>query len=201
MNFLAHIFLSGEEEKIRIGNFIADAVKGNCWQNYDPKIQQGIHLHRAIDSFTDTHPIFLQSKARVQPSQGKYASVVIDIFYDHFLAKNWHEYHSEELFVFTQKFYQQVQKYYDILPSRVQKTLPFMVKQNWLYHYQDIRGIERVFEGMRRRVAFSTNFSEAVTNLLQNYTCYEQEFSEFFTEMISFVAKWQAEWQTQNLYL
>ncbi|MDW8296135.1 MAG: ACP phosphodiesterase [Raineya sp.] len=196
MNFLAHIFLSGESEQVRIGNFIADAVKGNQWEEYEPEIQKGIHLHRAIDNFTDQHPIVLQGIERLYASQGKYASVAVDIFYDHFLAKNWQKYHPQDLLTFTQTFYTQVLKYLTHLPVKVQYMFPHMQKQNWLFHYQSLKGIERVFEGMSKRTSFQSNLLTAPKYLVENYAIYEQEFEQFFPQIISFVEKWHNTWKT-----
>lgn len=198
MNFLAHIFLSGDSEKIRIGNFIADAIKGNQWEEYEPEIQKGIHLHRAIDSFTDEHPLVLQGIERLYATQGKYASVVVDIFYDHFLAKNWQKYHLQDLLTFTESFYRQMQSYMALLPPRVQYMFPYMQRQNWLYHYQSLEGITRVFEGMSQRTKFPSNLLNATECLRENYMLYEQEFEEFFPQIISFVEKWQKEWKNYN---
>src|SRR5438477_11389856 len=105
MNFLAHIYLSGSDEQIMIGNFIADFVKGNKKNEYPSRIKKGIELHRLIDDFTDHHAITLRSKERIRQRQGKYAAVVIDIFYDHFLAKNFSEYHPQPLKEFSEKTY------------------------------------------------------------------------------------------------
>ena len=97
MNFLAHIYLSGEDEGITIGNFIADGIKGKKYLSYPASIQKGILLHRGIDSFTDSHPTVRQSTARLHENYGHYSGVIVDILYDHFLAKNWEEYHEQDL--------------------------------------------------------------------------------------------------------
>ena len=94
MNYLAHIYLSNEEEEITLGNFIADGIKGKKYIQFPLGIQQGILLHRAIDSFTDAHPIVRKSTRRLHKKYGHYSGVIVDILYDHFLAKNWMKYHS-----------------------------------------------------------------------------------------------------------
>ena len=92
MNFLAHLFLSGEPGELMVGNFIADSVKGNAMNDFSEGIQKGIILHRAIDTFTDSHNEMQKSKERLRPRYKKYAPVITDIFYDHFLAVNWQDY-------------------------------------------------------------------------------------------------------------
>ena len=101
MNFLAHAHLSGKNNDVLLGNFVADAIKGNKLLKYRKEIQYGILLHRQIDSFTDKHELFMQSIDRVRKDFGKYSGIVIDIFYDHFLALNWKEYDDRELYVFV----------------------------------------------------------------------------------------------------
>jgi acyl carrier protein phosphodiesterase len=95
MNFLAHIYLSGDNDLLKIGNFMADSIRGHHYEDYPTEIRKGILLHRAIDSFTDMHPIYRQSKHRLHEKYGHYSGVIMDIFYDHFLAKNWNKYSNE----------------------------------------------------------------------------------------------------------
>ena len=105
MNFLGHIFLSPDDEEILLGNFIADSVKGNPSKVYSGKIAEGIRLHRAIDDFTDSHPLVKSGVERFRATQGRFSPVVIDVVYDHVLASNWHRFHPRELDGFTQEVY------------------------------------------------------------------------------------------------
>ncbi|KOY85871.1 ACP phosphodiesterase [bacterium 336/3] len=193
MNFLAHIYLSGDSLKIQIGNFIADSIKGKQFESFDDEIQKGIRLHRAIDAYTDQHPIVQQSTERLKETQKRYAPVAVDIFYDHFLAKNWENYHQEPLESFVNNFYENIQQYHDILPSEIQYMLPYMIRQNWLYNYQKMKGIERVFEGMNQRTSFQSNFLQAPQDLLTHYADFEQDFTLFFPELISFSKDFEKE--------
>ena len=106
MNFLAHIYLSGDNDFIKIGNFMADSIKGDNYNNYPEYIRKGILLHRSIDSFTDLHPVFRKSKHRLHDRYGHYSGVIMDIFYDHFLAKNWSNYSEIPLEKYVFNFYQ-----------------------------------------------------------------------------------------------
>ena len=189
MNFLAHIYLSGENTALQTGNFIADAVKGNQFEQYAPLVQKGIRLHRAIDSFTDQHPIVLQSTERLRESQKKYAPVAVDIFYDHFLAKNWLAYHKEDLYNYTQNFYARIRQEAN-LPAKIQTLLPYMIRQNWLYNYQKINAIKQVFEGMSKRTSFASNLLDAPKALEENYEAFQQDFEGFFPEIVRFVKNW-----------
>src|SRR5687768_11261936 len=119
MNFLAHLHLSGENEEIKIGNFIADFVKGKNYDHYPAGIRQGIIIHRHIDYFTDTHPIVLESKQRLYSTYHKYSAVIVDVFYDHFLATKWDDFSEIPLFDFASEFYYMVKKYSEHLPEKV----------------------------------------------------------------------------------
>src|SRR5262245_55794329 len=131
MNFLAHIYLSGDDENIMVGNFIADFVKGKKKDEYPEKIRHGIELHRFIDSFTDHHPVVLNSIRSIQDHQGKYSAVVVDIFYDHFLAAAFSQYSQVPLKEFSLQTYRVLQRHWDVLPEGVHIFLPFMIERNW----------------------------------------------------------------------
>lgn len=151
MNFLAHALLSGENDDILIGNFIADAVKGQNGSKFREGIQKGIKLHREIDSYTDSHPVFLRSKERIRDEYGHYSGVVIDIYYDHFLAARWEEYSDKNLSEFALEVYNLMLTNYEILPPRSKRILPYMVIHNWLVGYSRFKDLQWVFNGMSRR--------------------------------------------------
>ncbi|MDQ3291764.1 MAG: ACP phosphodiesterase [Bacteroidota bacterium] len=184
---MAHSFLSGFDEELLVGNFIADSVKGRQKDVYPAGIRRGIELHRLIDTFTDSHPIVLQTKERLRPEQGKFAGVIADMFYDHFLAANFEHYATVPLLDFTLKVYQTVQNYSNILPERVHHFLPYMIKQNWLYRYAQISGIQASLNGLSRRSAFSSNMANATQALEDNYQVYQQDFELFFPELQNYV--------------
>ncbi len=192
MNFLAHIYLSDDKPLLQIGNFIADSVKGRQVSTYPLPIQEGIRLHRAIDAYTDAHPAVATSVRRLRPSQGKFAAVVVDIFYDHFLAKDWGLYHKVPLGEFTDSFYAHIQEYYAILPQRVQEMLPYMIEENWLLHYQEISGIRSVLEGMAQRTRFDSNMRQAYRDLEIHYEDFQKDFDLFFPDLQNFTKEWSA---------
>lgn len=186
MNFLAHILLSGDSKEVIIGNFIADAVKGKEYISYPSGIIKGILLHRKIDSYTDNHPIFNKTKTRLRTEFGKYAGVVGDIFYDHFLAANWNQYHPQPLSQYATSIYQLMEENIESLPSKVKEFLPYMIRGNWLSNYSKIEGIKRTLDGMSRRTKFESNMHLASSELLKNYQLYQIEFQKFFPEVQSF---------------
>ncbi|MCK8524299.1 acyl carrier protein phosphodiesterase [Aquimarina sp. D1M17] len=183
MNFLAHIYLSGQDPELKIGNFIADSVKGKKFLEYPKRISQGITLHRKIDSYTDSHEIVKQSISRLSPKYGRYSSVIVDILYDHFLAANWKDYSATPLEQYTLDFYDLLLDYYEILPQKIQNFLPYMIRDNWLLSYATISGIGSVLSGMNRRTKNRSKMNFAVIELEQYYTDFEKEFRSFFEEL------------------
>lgn len=186
MNFLAHIYLSGEDEGITIGNFIADGIKGKQYKKYPLQIQKGILLHRGIDSFTDQHPTVRQSTKRLHENYGHYSGVIVDILYDHFLAKNWKIYHSQPLDEYVGEFYEMLRKYFEILPTRIQRMMPYMIADNWLLSYATVEGISNILTQMNRRTKERSKMNLAVIELEQYYTEFETEFTCFFEELKTF---------------
>ena len=184
MNFLAHLYLSGNNEGVILGNFIADAVKGSSFEKYPPDVAKGIRLHREIDSYTDHHPVFRQSKARLTSRYGKYSGVIIDLYYDHFLAKNWRSYSTLELEAYISRTYRLLLRNYSILPGRSRRILPYMIAQNWLVGYADLKKLERVFQGMARRTRFRSGMENAVEDLENGYPEFHAEFRDFFPDLI-----------------
>ncbi len=184
MNFLAHIYLSGEDEGITIGNFIADGIKGKNYLKFPEKIQKGILLHRGIDSYTDQHPIVRQSTARLHENYGHYSGVIVDILYDHYLAKNWMQYHSQPLAEYVNDFYELLQNSFEILPTRIQRMMPYMISDNWLLSYATIPGISKILNQMNIRTKGVSKMNFAVVELEQFYTEFETEFTSFFTELM-----------------
>ena len=182
MNFLAHLYLSGDTSDIKIGNFIADGVRGKQSKTFSTQIQQGILLHRAIDAFTDAHTCVDTSITRLQSTQGRFAPVVVDIFYDHFLAKNWANYHTQPLEEYAKEFYSFVRTYWEILPERVREVVFYMEKQNWLYNYHSMKG-------MTRRTKFASNMLTAPQDLEKDYLLFEEDFTTFFPQLVEYSKK------------
>lgn len=186
MNFLAHIYLSNNLKQVTIGNFIADGIRGKTYKKYPKDIQMGILLHREIDTFTDAHPIVRQSTKRLHKNYSHYSGVIVDILYDHFLAKNWSRYSDEPLADYVQKFYSLLQDNFELLPEKTQHMLPYMITGNWLLSYAEIEGIQNVLDGMNRRTKNKSKMNEATRELVKYYDEFEEEFTLFFEELRHF---------------
>lgn len=189
MNFLAHAHLSGNNNQVLVGNFIADSVKGKDFNRFEEGIRQGIILHRQIDTFTDSHPVFKRSLGRIRSEHGKYSGIVVDIFYDHFLAKNWNNYHSERLAAFAEHVYSLLKENYEILPERTKRLLPYLISQNWLVGYSNFVDLELVFYGMDRRTQLVSGMKNSVKTLKENYAGLKEDFVEFYPELQNFTQK------------
>lgn len=185
MNYLAHLYLSGDDPEIQIGNFIGDFVKGRTPEKEFPlRVAVGIHLHRLIDSYTDSHPVVRESKIRLRPIYRHYSGVLVDIFYDHFLARHWERHHSTDLRLYAESFYQLAKNQESWLPQKARYVLPFMERNDWLTNYSRIEGIEKVLGGMARRTPYPSGMEKASTDLLKYYEAFEQEFFQFMPELI-----------------
>lgn len=186
MNFLAHIYLSGDDTEIKIGNFIADSVKGKQFIHYPKGIQKGIILHRAIDTFTDTHPTVRKGVRRLFPVYSHYSTVIIDILYDHFLAANWSDYSNIPLDVYVADFYTLLKENIDILPLPIRQFLPIMISQNWLLKYSTVQGIGEILTQMNHRTGNKSRMNLAVKELEIYYSQFGEEFKSFFEDMENF---------------
>ncbi len=186
MNYLAHLYLSFGNKEILIGNFIADSVKGKQINTFPENVQSGIRLHREIDSFTDSHPVVKNSKNRLRANYKKYAGVVVDIFYDHFLAANWNGFSDESLISFTKNSYKILFRNYFTLPWRVKRILPMMAVGNWLASYAETKNISLALQGISRRTNFNSGIEKAGTDLIENYDLFKDEFMLFFPDVIQF---------------
>jgi acyl carrier protein phosphodiesterase len=194
MNFLAHLLLAGPDATAPayadhlLGQFIADSVPGRQLAGYLDEVQAGIRQHRAIDTFTDQHPVVRRTTARLRAAgYGKYAGVVADVFYDHFLAANFSEFSAESLPAFAQRVYAVLASRAAEFPAPVQRFFPYLVQQNWLLGYAEIDGIARALQGLSRRASPGSGMETAGEELRRNYPAYEADFREFFPELRAFV--------------
>lgn len=189
MNFLAHLYLSGDNKPLRIGNFIADHVKGKSIERLSSEIIQGVLLHRKIDHFTDHHPVVEKTRILLRPYFHKYAGVVADVYFDHFLALKWDDFSNQKLETYSSEFYKETEKYSQWLPERTIQMLPFMISNNWLLSYASVNGIGKVLGGMARRTPFESGMEKGAEVLTLNYSQLESDFNTFFPQLEDYVKK------------
>lgn len=188
MNFLAHIYLSGDNDDIKIGNFLGDFVKGRLNKltnaQYSNGLIKGMALHREIDSFTDNHPVVKQSIDRLQPKYHKSSGIVIDMFYDHILAKNFHFYSTISLEEYSFNFYELLKNRKSEIPEPMERMVKSMISRNWFLSYKSYEGIEWALTGISKRLSFESGIENATNELRKDYDLYEAEFRDFFPDLI-----------------
>ena len=189
MNYLAHVFLSGDNEEILIGNFIGDYVKGREFKKYSESIKKGILLHRNIDSYTDKNKIVKKSKSLLNKKYGKYSGIIIDIFYDHFLTRDWHKFSDQSLTDYTENLHKILIKYSGILPEKVKLFLPSFIDNKWIRTYKSIKGIEIVLQRMSDKTTLPDETDFAICILKDYYGQIEDDFLNYFPGLIKFVSE------------
>lgn len=183
MNYLAHLALSGNNESLIIGNFIGDSMQGIPLNSFDHEIQKGIKLHRFIDHFTDHHPSFIAAKRIFSSSYDKYSGVLIDIFFDHFLAIHFNVYFEINLQSFADHCYRIIQKKHDILPERAKAFFDYMISHNILFEYKELNSIKFVLDGLYHRIKGVVPIYESFELFKEKYQEIENLFLYFFPEL------------------
>ncbi len=189
MNYLAHAFLSDKNEESIIGNLLGDFVKGKPDVYYKGEILRWIVIHRKIDSFTDTHSIFRSSKRLISPYRRRFSGIIIDICFDHFLAKNWLKYSEQELSEFISKVYNILEGNKNILPLRLSNILPRLISENWFGSYKTVSGVELTLKRISKRFKREIALNESIEEIVLNYDKLEENFFNFFPQLISYVDK------------
>ncbi len=191
MNYLAHLYLAEDSDESLLGNLLGDFVKGRLVDQYSPEILKGIKTHRKVDFYTDNNTKFLECKNLIHPNRRRFSGIIVDLSFDHFLAKNWSNYSDVALSEFANRVYALLLKNQDILPAKLMQRMPYMIGDDWLVSYKYIDTIELALNAMSRRL--SRRFERAavikygIEDIKDNYDELERKFSEFFPELIVFV--------------
>ena len=192
MNFLAHLFLSHETAEAVVGALLGDFVKGRLTdERYPPAIIAGIRRHRAIDCYTDAHPLVRASRNVVSGPRRRFAPILIDLFYDHLLARDWRCYSAVPLGAFTRSAYAVLAAHAPSFPEPLRQVLPRLIGEDWLGAYAERTGIERALAGLSRRVRRGDALVGGVEELVQNEAVLQRYFDAFFAELCAEVARWK----------
>ena len=191
MNYLAHAYLADTNDTFMIGNLIADFVKGSADKRYSREIAAGIVFHRKVDAFADGHEKTAASRQLFSPGRRRTAGIVLDICYDHFLAKNWDRYADIELAAFIQRVYDLLQSHLDLLPERFRQIFPRMLSQNWLASYGSLNGVQLALSRMSNRLSGNIRLDDAMVDINANYSTLEGNFSSFFPDLIEFARNYR----------
>ena len=187
MNYLAHLLLAGDDPGLIVGALLGDFVRTRQIPEYSDAIQAGIRLHVRIDAFTDDHPIVARGKARMRAPYRRYAGILIDIFYDHFLARGWEAFtEGSPLEEFAKDRYRVLLNHHPLLPPRLQRIVPIMAEQDWLTGYRDIDAVDKTLQHLSKRLKRTSPLPHAVRMLEENYPGLESDFQEFFPELMTF---------------
>jgi len=189
MNYLAHAYLSFNNSEVLLGNMICDYVKGKTQFEYTPLVQVGIRLHREIDQFTDQHPVTKKMMQLFHPHYRLYSGAFVDIVYDYFLANDRSEFEEDiVLLKFTQRTYLELELNSALFPSKFGTIFPYMISQNWLYHYQFDSGIQKSFNGLVHRAAFLKESDIAFKIFTDNKLLLQEQYNLFFPSVKKFAA-------------
>lgn len=183
MNYLGHIYLSGSNKKLMVGNFIADSVKGKQYLAYPLGIQEGILLHRKIDDFTDRNPHWMEIQSTLKPIYKRYAGVVADMVVDHFLAANWDHFSDIQLSCYTKWIHAVLLQNYGNLPPKIQSIIPILIKNKRLQSYSKIEGIACSLNIMSQQTSLPNNTKKAITYLKANYSDQKRHSLLFLNEI------------------
>jgi len=186
MNFLAHLYLAPDDDEALLGSLMGDFVKGPLRGQHAPGIECGMALHRRIDSFTDAHAIVRRSRARIPPPRRRYAGIIVDMFYDHCLARDWPRYAALPLGQFAQRVYRLLEVNDRLLPERLQVMAQHMSREDWLSSYRELHGVALALERMGRRLTRGNALLGAGDDLIANYAGLGEDFDAFFPQLVEF---------------
>jgi acyl carrier protein phosphodiesterase len=201
MNYLAHSYLAAGSEEFLLGSLLGDFVGGNIKNRYSTAIEQGIIFHRKVDTFTDSHILTADCRKLFSPYRRRFAGIIVDICYDHFLSKHWNAYTSVDLCEFAAHVYTVMQAHSSILPPRLQDVLPRMQRQNWLITYRTLDGVRITLERISKRVSPNNPLSGSIEEVVPNYNLLESNFLSFFPDVIEFTRSYCASVQYPSALL
>ncbi len=196
MNYLAHIFLADNTDASRIGNLLGDFTRGSLEdlaRIYPPEVMRGIKMHRAVDRFTDSHAVFKQARALLAPERRRFAGIIVDIIFDHFLSIHWDEYSTQPLEDFVQEVYQALDRHPEWRAGRLAEGYPWMKTDNLLMRYSTMDGIALTLKRVSRRSPRLGNIADGIHDMRKNYTAFEKLFLTYMPDLIAFVERWKKE--------
>jgi acyl carrier protein phosphodiesterase len=186
VNFLAHAYLAGSSDHAIVGSLMGDFVKGPLRDRYGAEITRALALHRRIDTYTDSHHVVRQSRRRVSPARRRFAGILVDMFYDHFLARHWDEYNDMPLERFADRVYAALREHHALLPERLQAIAPRMAATDWLGSYRSVEAVGMALDRMGQRLKRGNALLRSSEELLANYDAFDADFHAFFPEVMRF---------------
>lgn len=191
MNYLIHLFFSDPGEEALLGSLLGDFVKGNPADRFPSAVADGILFHRRIDSYSDSHLITRRSRKRISPARRRFAGVIVDVCYDHFLSRHWPQFNAVDLQSFVGRVYSVFDRNRAYLPERLLRVLPSMIAENWLGSYCRLEGVGDALDRIAGRLSRGAAFKGAVAEIEAHYDDLETDFWAFFTDLCAFCAEWK----------
>ena len=191
MNFLAHLFLDSGSDDALLGSLLGDFVKGDTAGRFSPAVSDAILLHRKIDSFSDAHMLTRKSRNRISPLRRRFAGIIVDVCYDHFLSRHWRHFGAIDLNPFVDRVYDVLTKNRALLPERLSRILPRMISENWLGSYLHLERVGDALDRIAGRLSRGDKFMRAVTEIEANYEALEIDFLGFFPDLAAFCREWK----------
>jgi acyl carrier protein phosphodiesterase len=193
VNFLAHLYFAEPTPASMVGNLLPDLVPGPLSESLDPEVLAGAKNHKRVDAFTDTHPVFARSRARLRARHGRYSAILTDMFYDHVLAREWGRYHDESLDNFIGRAHAALVDGRDLMPEPMPAITGRMIEQDWLRSYATADGMRRILRMMSdrfsNRLGRAVELEHAVEDLLEHGDGFDEDFHEFFPELADYVRR------------
>ncbi len=190
MNFLAHAVLAGDDPALIVGGVVGDWIKGPLPGPLPPDLARGVALHRAIDSHAESHPAFCRSRHRVSPERRRYAGVLVDIFYDHLLARDWAQHQPVALDRYCTTVYRHITTRLADLPEHARPAMRLMASENWLHSYADLDSIADVLHRMSLRVKRSNPLAGAEQEFAADPAGYMADFQAWYRDTALFAREW-----------
>lgn len=178
MNLVAHQILSFNNEKIQVGNFLGEFIRGKKYEEYEREIAIGIKLHRSIDTFTDSNELVSEACSYFRKTHRKFSPIIVDVLFDYFLIQNWKKFRNDSFLDFIDSSYSILKRHSDIYPENVKEYLGYMISENWFYRYSSLEGVEFTLKQISKRSTFSNN----IENSIKEVYLYEKELSLLFLE-------------------
>ena len=191
MNYLSHLLLAGSSEDALLGSLLGDFVKGSIGDRFNATVADAILLHRKIDSFSDAHAIMRRSRNRISPLRRRFAGIIVDVCYDHYLSRHWSRFSVIDLQSFVERVHAVLRKNRARLPERLSRILPRMIADNWLGGYINLEGVGIALDRIAGRLTRGARFMQAVSEIEANYKVLERDFLAFFPDLIAFCADWK----------
>jgi len=186
MNYLAHAYLAESSDEFLIGSFIGDFVKGSVGEHFSTEIANGIRFHRQVDTYADNHKLTRASRSLFSRQRRRFAGIILDVCYDHFLSNHWSSYADAELSGFIERTYALLNQHRSILPLKLQTALPRMFKQNWLACYRTLDGVDITLNRIAKRITRENCLNGSIGEVKDNYRRLEDNFLAFFPDLLNF---------------